>query len=283
MAEITIASNPTHAGMLDLKANIPFANPDGEELALQLIKPRWASGGPGFPLVLFIQGSGWTKPDQFWQLPALSQLAARGFVIASVTHRSCKTAPAPAFLRDVKTALRFLRANAATYDIDKERVCAFGTSSGGNTALLLGLTGDDPAFEGEAYAGESTRVQAVVDCFGPAELEGLFDERMAAHEVNEDFLLYMLGGKDLDTCHQVLRTISPAAYVTPGRELPPFLLLHGDADDVVDFSQSENLYRQLTGHGYQADLVRVTGAPHEGSFWSQPLWEIIFNFIQKHT
>ena len=105
---------------------------------------------------------------------------------------------------------------------------------------------------------------------------------MAAHGVNEDFLLYFLGGRDLDTCHQVLRSISPSAYVTPGRELPHFLLLHGDADDVVDFSQSENLYRQLTEQGYQADLVRVTGAPHEGSFWSQPLWEIIFHFIQKH-
>ena len=79
MAIITLANNPSHAVMLDMRANIPFANPDGEELALQLIKPRWASGGPGFPLVLFIQGSGWTKPDQFWQLPALSQLAARGF------------------------------------------------------------------------------------------------------------------------------------------------------------------------------------------------------------
>lgn len=283
MAIITLASNPSHAGMLDMRANIPFANPDGEQLALQLIKPRWASGGAGFPLVLFIQGSGWTKPDQFWQLPALSQLAARGFVIASVTHRSCKTAPAPAFLRDVKTALRFLKAHAADYDINKERVCAFGTSSGGNTALLLGLTADDPAFEGEAYAEESTRVQAVVDCFGPAELEGLFDERLAAHEVSDDFLLYMLGGRDLDTCHQVLRTISPAAYVTPGRQLPPFLLLHGDADDVVDFSQSENLYHQLTEQGYQADLVRVTGAPHEGTFWSQPLWETIFGFIQRHV
>ena len=69
MAKITIASNPSHAGMLDLKANIPFANPDGEELALQLIKPRWASGGAGFPLVLFIQGSGWTNPTSSGSCP----------------------------------------------------------------------------------------------------------------------------------------------------------------------------------------------------------------------
>ena len=104
MAEITIASNPTHAGMLDLKANIPFANPDGEELALQMVKPQWKSGGNGFPLVVFIQGSAWTKPNQFWEIPQLCRLAQRGFVIASVTHRSCFDACAPAFsvLREKK-------------------------------------------------------------------------------------------------------------------------------------------------------------------------------------
>jgi len=281
MAVMTLPHNPTYEGLLDLKVNIPFLKVDGEELCLQLIKPQWASAEKkGFPLVVFIQGSAWTKPNQFWELPQLSQLAARGFVIASVTHRSCFDAPAPAFLQDVKAAIRFLRKNAAEYDIDKTRVCAFGTSSGGNTALLLGLTGDDPAFETAKHAGESTAVQAVVDCFGPADLPGMV-KRWSNFPMKDDNLLYALGGRNPDTYLDTLALISPVNYVKPGRELPPFLLLHGDADPVVAYSDSEKMYSLLTENGYQADLVRVTDAPHEGSFWSQPLLEIVFDFIVR--
>jgi len=272
------------AGLVDLKAHIVFAAPNGEELALQLLKPMWSSpDGKGFPLVVFIQGSAWTKPNQFWEIPQLSRLALRGFVIASVTHRSCFTAPAPAFLQDVKTAIRFLRKNAAEYDIDPERVCAFGTSSGGNTALLLGMTGDDAAFETDDYAGFSSSVKAVVDCFGPTDLIKMIDDQYAAQPKNEENLLWALAGRNEETCRDTLAQISPIAYVAPGKKLPPFLILHGDADDVVLFEDSETFYDKLIENGCQADLVRVAGAPHEGDFWSEELWEIIFDFIQKNV
>ena len=283
MAKITIANNPQMLGLVDLKPNIVFSAPGGEELALQLIKPMWQSDGRGFPLVLFIQGSSWTKPDQFWQIPQLSRLARRGYVIASVTHRSCWTDSAPAFLKDVKAALRFLRKNAAEYDIDPKRVCAWGTSSGGNTALLLGLTGYDPAFETDEYAGHSSSVKAVVDCFGPTDLVKMIDDQYAANPRNEENLLWALAGRNEDTYRDRLTQISPIAYVAPGRELPPFLILHGDADDVVLYEDSEALYDKLTACGYAADLVHVTGAPHEGIFWSTQLLEIIFDFIERNV
>lgn len=282
MALYTLPHNPTYAGLLDQRVNIPFLTVDGEELCLQLIKPQWDSPEKkGFPLVLFIQGSGWTKPNQFWELPQLSLLAARGYVIASVTHRSCFQAPAPAFLTDVKAALRFLRRNATEYDIDKERVCAFGTSSGGNTALLLGVTADDPAFETADHAGESTRVQLVVDCFGPTDVDGMV-AHWNAQTPADDNLLYNLGGKDPEHFRENLARINPMCYVRPGMALPPFLLLHGDADTLVPFDHSQRMYDTLTACGYEADLVRVEGAPHEGSFWSLPLLETIFAFIGKH-
>lgn len=279
MAIRVIPHNPEYKGLLDLKVNIPFACPDGEQLCLQLLKPQWSSGGEGFPLVVFIQGSAWQKPNQFWELPQLSLLAARGFVIASVTHRSCWTASAPAFLQDVKAAIRFLRAHAAEYDIDKARVCSWGTSSGGNTALLLGLTGDDPAFETDDHAGESSAVQAVVDCFGPTDLIRMAEVQYAGATEDDRKLFLALGGGE-DAWRDKLTQISPIRYVKPGLTLPPFLLLHGDADPVVLYEDTETFYHALTDNGYTADLVRVTDAPHEGSFWSRELLEIIFDFIE---
>ncbi|MBR5545797.1 MAG: alpha/beta hydrolase [Clostridia bacterium] len=280
MAITVILNNPEFHDLLDLKANIVFSTETGEELALQLLKPQWKSAGKGFPLVVFIQGSAWQKPNQFWELPQLALLVKRGFVVASVTHRSCWQQPAPAFLQDVKAALRFLRKNAAEYDIDPDRVCAWGTSSGGNTALLLGLTGDDPAFETEEHAGFSTRVNCVVDCFGPTDLNKMIDVQFKAPHTKEN-LLFTLGGGKEETYQQVLDLISPIKYAEPGRDLPPFLILHGDADPVVLFEDSEAFYNKLIEGGYQADLVRVTDAPHEGNFWSMQLLTIIFDFIEK--
>lgn len=277
---IQLSNNPEMKELVELKANVAYAAPDGEELAMQILKPMWKSGGQGFPLVVFIQGSAWTKPDQFWEIPQLSLLARRGFVVASVTHRSCFTAPAPAFLKDVKTAIRFLRANAAEYDIDKARVCAWGTSSGGNTALLLGMTGDEPAFEGDDWKGESTKVQAVVDCFGPTDLVKMAEVQYADRATDEEKNLFaaLAGTEDW---REPLEAISPIHYVQPGKDFPPFLMLHGDADPVVLYEDTAALYEKLIACGCDAELVRVTGAPHEGDFWSMPLLEIIFDFIQR--
>jgi len=284
MAKITIANNPAMHGLVDLQANIVFAAPGGEELALQLLKPMWKSeNNEGFPLVVFIQGSAWTKPNQFWEIPQLSRLALDGYVIASVTHRSCWTDPAPAFLQDVKSAIRFLRANAAQYDIDPKRVCAWGTSSGGNTALLLGLTGGDPGFEEGENLDQSSSVKAVVDCFGPTDLVKMIDEQYAANPRDEKNLLWALAGRNEETFKDTLTRISPVSYVSPGRSLPPFLILHGDADDVVLFEDSEAFYNKLLENGYKADFVHVTNAPHEGDFWSMKLLDIVFDFIKKNV
>lgn len=282
MAKRTIKNNPDMLGLVDMKTNIVFSSANGEELALQLLKPMWKSAGSGFPLVVFIQGSAWTKPDQFWQIPQLSMLARRGYVIASVTHRSCWNAPAPAFLQDVKTALRFLRTHAAEYDINPERVCAFGTSSGGNTALMLGLTGNDLAFETGEWAGVSTAVNCVVDCFGPTDLNKMIEEQYGAMPRDKENLLYALGGADPAAYQQTLLQISPIQYVKEGVSLPPFLILHGDADTVVLYEDSEALYDKLIACGHEADFVHITDAPHEGSFWSGELLDIIFDFIEKH-
>ena len=75
--------------------------------------------------------------------------------------------------------------------------------------------------------------------------------------------------------------ISPIRYVKPGLALPPFLMLHGDADPVVLFEDTEALYHKMTECGYDASLVRVTGAEHEGTFWSEALNQILFDFIEK--
>lgn len=276
-----IPNDPNASGLVEMLGDIQFAEPDGFLLKLHILKP-WKKPEPKkYPLVVFVQGSAWTKPDQYWEIPQLSRLARLGFVVATVTHRSCFEAKSPAFLVDVKSAIRFLRANAETWSIDPDRVCVWGTSSGGNTALMVGLTGDDPTYESDVCPGVSTKVQAVVDCFGPTDLVRMMDVQYVDAPDESKGLFRALGGAyTADECRPVFEKISPINYAVPGRDYPPFLMLHGDADPVVLYEDSERFYHRMTDLGYDVDLVRVTNAEHEGTFWSEPLLEIIFSFIR---
>lgn len=97
-----IPNNPEFKGLVEMVGDIQFAAPDGHPLKLHIVKPWKRSESKKYPLVVFIQGSAWTTPNQYWEIPQLSLLARRGFVVATVTHRSCYQAKAPAFLVDVK-------------------------------------------------------------------------------------------------------------------------------------------------------------------------------------
>ena len=111
----------------------------------------------------------------------------------------------------------------------------------------------------------------------------MIDEQYLWVPRNDENQLWALGGRDDALLYKKLRQISPICYVKPGLSLPPFLILHGDADDIVLYEDSVALYDKLTENGYTADFVHVTNAPHEGNFWSEELLGIIFDFIKKNV
>ena len=266
--------NESLRGQAELIQNVKYSK-NGQTLTLIL---PWAPGDDRrrldpMPLVVFVQGSAWQTPNLNYEIPMLSHLAEAGMVVATVSHRNAMGGhPFPAFLEDVKCAIRFLRANAAAYAIDPERVAAFGTSSGGNTVCLLGLTGDDPAYKTDEYPDESDAVCGVVACFAPTDLETLFGP--AAYASLSGMVTAFFGG-DRETWPERMREFSPVYRVEDGREYPPFLLLHGTGDRTVPHSQTEALYDRLTRAGVDARAYLVDGAEHEGNFWGPEVREII--------
>lgn len=283
---LRISNNPTLQGLSSLCPGIVYSTATGTQLRLDLLTPFMDENGNdqnSYPLVVFIQGSAWQFPDTDYQLPQLSWISQAGYVVASVTHRSIQDGhPAPAFLKDVKTAIRFLRTNAARYHIDPERVYAFGTSSGGNTSLLLGLTGDREEFRTQEYPDVSDHVDAVIDCFGPTLLSDYLqlppDDEMGKY-AHEAFSLFC-GGKIDDA---LLTAMSPISYVQKGRDYVPFLIAHGDQDQLVDFSHSARMVKRLEECGADVSFVCVEGAEHEGTFWSRQIWDIFLNFLNKQA
>ena len=287
----TIPYNPMLDGMADVSPDIIYAVEGGQALTLRLVKP-WKNDlnkDRVYPLIVFIQGSGWTFPNINYHLPHIAQLAMKGYVVATVTHRSSNDGhPFPAFLQDVKSAIRYLRAHAEEHQIDPGRVAAWGTSSGGNTALLLGLTGDDPRYTSDVYPEQSDAVKAVVDVFGPTDMMSLFVTRHGDYDNvkldpgAEAYYNRILGyAWNSAEGRAAADAMSPLQILHEGMALPPMQLLYGDADPVVPFDQGERMFEKLCGMGYDADFVRVTSTEHEGNFCSQAVLDEIFAYIAE--
>jgi acetyl esterase/lipase len=240
--------------------DVIFAQPLGfRPLTLDLYLPPEA-GGPK-PVVVFIHGGAWrsrTTRDggAIRDFPAvLATVAARKYVVASVSYRFSGEAHFPAAVQDVALAIRWLRAHAARYDIDTNKFVAWGSSAGGQIAALLGTACGEPAFQPPAPADTkgplpSTCVQGVIDWYGLVDLES--DPK--------DYVGTYLGCEPAQCPAGWARSASPFPYINA--KAPPFLIQHGAADVTVAPSQSKHLYEALHAAGVPAELVIYPGVAH---------------------
>lgn len=277
-----IENNPTMKGQVRLIENIVYSAADGEAVKMDVLAPwsqryDYLTSKPR-PLIVFVQGSSWRLPTMGEEIPQLVQFVKAGYVVATVQHRNSLDGHAfPAFLEDVKTAIRYLRTNADKYSIDPQRVAIWGTSSGANTALLVGLTADDPRYKTAEYSDQSDAVNAVVSCFAPTDVVDTF--KNADQVPGSDILQFSLFGNDPAKWDQLKREMSPLYQIKDGASYPPFLLMHGDADQVVPYHQMEDMYQALSDHGTPVEAYRVKGANHERDFWSQKIYDLVKKFL----
>lgn len=285
MAIHEIENNPGLTGQVSLIDNVTYAAVDGRPLKMAILEP-WTQRFPlkyhlaPRPLIVFVQGSSWRVGKMGEQIPQLVQFVKAGYVVATVQHRNTLDGyPFPAFLEDVKTAIRYLRRRAVKFAIDPDRVTIWGTSSGANAAMLVGLTGDDPRYAGHLYRTESDRVNAVVSCFAPMDVLDTFDYTAAVP--GSELLKFCLLGMDRKKWPEIAKEMSPLDQVKPGQDYPPFLLFHGDADKVVPYQQMVKMYDKLEADGYDVAAYRVKGANHEKDFWSERVYQTVLEFLDK--
>ena len=279
-----IAANPEKNGLCIYHPNILFSYVDGKELRLQLLLP--ANSEKKHPVLVFLQGSGWTYPNVFVKMPMFAEFAENGIAVAMITHRNRNEGyPAPAYLQDSKTAVRFLRANAERFGIDKERVMFGGTSSGGNTALLMGQTGDDPRYRTSEYSEESDAVYGIIDGCGPTDLLR-FRDFSCEETARKDPFYRSFCGKN-GSHEENLRLfgeMSPQRVFEEKRIMQPTLILHGTDDKVVPIEESDEMYRTLKEAGCPVSYYVIEGAGHDGSgMWSRELYRIMLDFILDLT
>jgi acetyl esterase/lipase len=201
--------------------------------------------------------------------------------VASINYRLSQHAKFPAQIEDCKAAVRWLRAHAADYRLDPDRFAAWGASAGGHLAALLGTAGDIKAFDVGANLDRSSRVQAVVDYFGPTDFLQMDAHRLPegmTHNGAESPESQLIGGAIQENREKTSRA-NPITYVSA--DDPPFLVVHGEQDPLVPHHQSELLDAALRQAGVPVTFYTVKGGGH-GGFRDPQVAELTREFLMRH-
>jgi len=272
--------------------DVAFLAPDRAE-KIDVYLPATLPAGTLAPAVVWIHGGGWTggTKNESRAAEICGTLAAAGYVAVSIDYRLGDGAW-PTNLHDCKNAVRFLRARAAEYRIDPQRIAIAGGSAGGHLALMTGLTADQAEFEPAAnatpYPGISSQVRCILDLYGPASLLTRLEtdaKGVPNGKRKPGGDLKVFGAASIDD--PVFALASPVTHVT--KNSPPVLIIHGLIDGTVDIGQSWTLAGILGRRGVEHEFILVEGAGHtfDFEFWnkkalSRDLRPVALAFLAKH-
>lgn len=251
-ADVTrIVPQPHAVEDINLYSGIQYARVPGSslldtELKLDLLTP---TAKQPVPVIVFVLGSGWRATSRERLLPQLTFLAQAGYAVASIDYRGSGEAVFPEPQKDVIAAVRFLRANAESFNIDPKRVALMGNSAGGHLAFGAALGWDSDRFSDRRWAGTSAAVQALIGIY-PALY---FNTDRPGYNQH---LALQLGRPDT----RIPEGAEAIDLLTPGD--PPILLVHGTEDRVVPLASSERFHLEAGQKGHEADLVVVQGVGH---------------------
>ena len=264
VAALAFALLPSVAlGQARVEKNVVIGMYSGLALVMDVYYPE-SPNGYG---IVHVSGSGWTRPLAY-DAPLLSEsqvgifgqpLVDHGYTVFSINHRATPRFQFPAPLEDVQRAVRFIRSHAAEYGVDRERLGAVGGSSGGHLVALLGvLNGLGDPSDPDPVNQVSAKVQTVVARAAPSDLRATQTPPLTG-------MLALLMGALRSSAEGVAYVqASPITYVS--RDDPPILLIHGDADEIVPYNQSESFRDALVAAAVQTRLITIHGAGHGPRF-----------------
>jgi acetyl esterase/lipase len=241
---------------VELLRDVQFGGADGRTLLLDIALPREGAKA-GRPALVYFHGGAWRSGSKADGVPAICFYAQHGFVAASAGYRLSAQAQFPAQIEDCKCAVRFLRAKAAGFGIDSERIGVMGSSAGGHLAALLALTAGRGVYAARGgWENFPDHVAAVCDLFGLSDFLRM-PPKQFPDEVSSTARLF---GGTLDELRDKYIEASPVNHAHA--DAPPFLLVHGDADELIPLEQSVILCEALKKAGADVTLHVVKGAGH---------------------
>ncbi|MDW6003162.1 alpha/beta hydrolase [Vibrio mangrovi] len=297
----TASAGPADSIKLDVKMTVPPIRMTSDivydqtynimgrpiQLSMDVIQPY--SPKP-LPAVVFVTGGGFMDAPKTKFIGQRVDMARAGYVVASINYRVVPMVTFPGILEDVKTSIRYLRANAKKYGIDPTRIAVMGESAGGYLAAIAATTNGMKDFDKGPYLDQSSDVQAAVDFYGLSDLtkvgDDFSDEIKEAHKspaIPEAMMVNGIpwqGGGSILSDLEKAKKANPITYIS--KNTPPFLIMYGDADNVVSPSQSTMLHKALLNKGIESTAYAVKGADHAGFLWYQPeIMDIVIKFLDE--
>ena len=263
-----------------MDANVTYGQVDSwfghtsQDLKLDIIYPHEGQEKP-WPCIVWVCGGAWLQMDRHAHMPNFADLAREGFVVASVQYRLTNETVFPGPLEDIKAAIRYLRKNAARYNIDAGHFGVMGESAGGQLSGMVAVTGNRREFDKGEWLDYSSAVQAACPWYMVSDLAafpaldnpGLSPEARLIGAIPEDR-------------PELIKAASPISYVSA--DCPPCLLLHGTDDHTVPHDQSVRFHDALEKAGVPVTLYSIEGADHaDENFFQKPVMELITAFFKK--
>jgi acetyl esterase/lipase len=267
-----------------LEPDIIFNTYIQRPLTLHLLKPRMTQTKP-MPVIVYIFGGAFRMGNKESGIQPLTPFVQHGYLGVTIEYRYSSEALFPAQLQDCKCAIRFLRANAERFNLDPERIGVWGPSAGGYLVTMLGVTDGIEEFDRlGGWDGVSSRVQAVCNWFGPTDFLQMNKAGSIMDHDAPDSPESELVGFPIQEHPERLVPTNPMHYIANANYLPPFLIIHGDADPLVPFNQSELLYAALRqANAPVAFFRRIPGAGHGGpEFESEAIRQLMTMFFDMH-
>lgn len=264
--------------------DIPYAGNDNPRQALDLFLPKKAKTEKPLPVIAFIHGGAWRAGNKSFGLKRLTPFVETGqYAGVSIAYRLTGEAIWPAQIHDCKAAIRWIHANAKQHNLDPNNIAVWGTSAGGHLVAMLGTSGDVEALEGEIgkHLDQSSRVDCVVNFFGPSELLTMADHPSTMdHNAPDSPESILVGGTLQDTKKQA-RSASPITHIT--KDDAPTLNVHGTADKLVPYPQSVDFHNKLLATDVSSNLITIDGGGH-GSFGkaAAEVNRLVSEFLSRH-
>jgi acetyl esterase/lipase len=275
MAALAVLMSISHAAAREgaiyevvTKNDLVYAEHDGTKLMGDLYLPK---GRAKAPVLVAIHGGGWQIGDrQFYRYWGLF-LGRIGYALFTIEYRLGTAGVYPAAVYDTKAAVQFVRAKAAEFDLDPDRIGLIGDSAGAHLAALVGLAGDqyNSAYKDDPYASTSVNVKAVIGFYGVYDLLAQWNHDLAFRP--RDMIVEKFLGVPATQNRRLYFEASPISYATEDRNRVRFLLIHGTDDDIVDAAtQSGAFLTALTQAGFFVRRIIIPGAGH---FWASDPFE----------
>jgi acetyl esterase/lipase len=277
-AAAALACGGAGAQTVKKTSDLEYARVANTPLKLDLYQ---AEGKANAPLLVWVHGGAWERGSK--EPMPLTGLVARGYAIASLDFNPASVSPFPGQVHEIKAAVRFLRAQAATHGYDATRIGILGASSGGHLAALVGVSNGHADLEGTLGTHRDTPsdVHAIVSYFGASNLTTILKQSTPfGLNIRIPSLKTLLGAAPEDD-EAVARLASPVFQLDASD--PPLLLLHGDQDPQMPINQSHELEGAYDDRGLDATFVVVHGAAHGGdAFFDERRTELVGAFLDAH-